>query len=167
MEFLFKEGADGTRDIWIALHGSGRDETDMVPLVREISPEASILSIRGTVSCDGGYAFFHRDQANRPDPADLRERSRQLEAFLGEYACNHLAGRNLVLCGFSNGAVMGASLLLRGNCRFSSALLFRPMLPFRLTTAHPNLQIPVLLVDAKNDGRRKPQNAVSLANELK
>lgn len=165
MEYLFEEGDERSGCIWIALHGSGRDETDLIPFIRAIRPGAPVLALRGNIECADGFAFFRRNEDRRPDLADLHHQTRQLQGFIDASPC--LAGRDLVLCGYSNGAIMGASLLLCGSRAFSAAMLFRPALPFTATGRHPQVQIPILLVDGQNDERRAPHDALDLAAELR
>ena len=167
MDYLFEKGDENAGDLWILLHGSGRDESDLIPFVRSVSPGVSVLSIRGAIRSADGFAYFRRNTDNTPDLVDLHHQAERLEAFVKSTACFADSRRRTFLCGFSNGAVMAASLLLRGNLSFSGALLFRPMLPFKPKSARTKLSLPVLLVDAKHDDRRVPQDALELAGELR
>ena len=49
---------DGAARTVVALHGTGGDENDLVPLVREIYPDANILGLRGNVNEGGALRFF-------------------------------------------------------------------------------------------------------------
>ena len=146
-----RAGAGPGERTWLALHGSGRDETDMPPLVEAIDPGAGVVALRGPVAWEGGYAFFRRHPDRRIDAADLAARATVLGAAI---AAEGLAGPSaqgqsaqgpsaqgpsaqgpsaqgpsaVGLIGFSNGATMAAALMLHGLVAPQVAILFRPML---------------------------------------
>ena len=43
-----------------ALHGSGRDETDLVEFCHQLSPQAHISAPRGPFAQADGFTFFRR-----------------------------------------------------------------------------------------------------------
>jgi phospholipase/carboxylesterase len=49
----------------VLLHGSGGDERELEPLAVDVAPASPILAVRGGISFDGGFAFFHRRQIGR------------------------------------------------------------------------------------------------------
>lgn len=54
-----------------------------------------------------------------------------MNAFVRDAMRTHgLEGRSLIALGFSNGANLAASMLLRGGSPLQSAILLSPMLPF-------------------------------------
>lgn len=44
----------------LALHGSGRDETDLAEFCQQLAPQAGIIAPRGTFAQGGGFTFFKR-----------------------------------------------------------------------------------------------------------
>ena len=126
----------------LALHGTGGNEDDMLPLARMLAPGAAVLSPRGQVSEHGAPRFFRRLAEGVFDLADLAVRTEALAAFVdgasGHYGLDR--GR-VVAVGFSNGANVAASLLLRRPGAFAGALLLRAMVPFE-----PDAPVPASAV---------------------
>jgi predicted esterase len=118
----------------LLLHGTGGDEGDLVPLGRTLLPGAGILSPRGKVLEGGAPRFFRRLAPGVLDQEDLTRRTRELVTFIDAAATTYGFDRNRVVAiGFSNGANIAASLLLRGM-PLRGAVLLSPMLPFEPTT---------------------------------
>ncbi len=114
----------------LVLHGTGGDEDDMLPLAKMIDPQAAILSPRGKVLENGLPRFFRRLAEGVFDVEDLKFRTQELADFIVEAAKKYGFDReNLVALGYSNGANIGASLLLLRPETVKDAILFRAMLP--------------------------------------
>ena len=123
------QDADGTTVL--VLHGTGGDENDLVPLARELMPAANVLSPRGKVSENGMSRFFRRLAEGVFDLEDLARRSDELVRFVDDAAAAYGFDRGRVVAlGFSNGANIAASVLLRRGRAFVGAILLAPMLPF-------------------------------------
>lgn len=121
----------GTGDrVWILFHGTGGTESDLIPLVRRIDMEGSILGIRGNVSEHGMARFFRRLAEGVFDEEDIRRRTADLAAFLdakqAEYGFD--AARSVAL-GYSNGANIISALNFLEPGRFDASVLMRPMVP--------------------------------------
>ena len=115
----------------LALHGTGGDEHDLVPLARALAPGAAVLSPRGQVSEHGAPRFFRRLREGVFDLEDLARRTASLGEFVDGATAQHGLARDRVLAvGFSNGANVAASLLLRRPGSLAGALLLRAMVPF-------------------------------------
>ena len=122
-------GATGTT--LLVLHGTGGDENDLVPLGRELLPGAGVLSPRGQVSENGMSRFFRRLAEGVFDLEDLARRSDELVRFVDAAATEYGFDRSRVVAlGFSNGANIAASVLLKRGPVFAGAILLAPMLPF-------------------------------------
>lgn len=114
----------------ILLHGTGGDETDLLPVAEILDKNATVLSLRGDVNENGLLRFFKRKSEGVFDELDLQQRSAQLSSFLQDIAREKgFQLSNAVLVGFSNGANMAISLLLRKDTPIRTALLFAPMYP--------------------------------------
>lgn len=125
------EAGDAARPILLALHGTGGNENDLVPLARAIDPRAAVLSPRGRVLEQGMPRFFRRLAEGVFDQEDLRVRTRELGEFLDSASARYGFDRSrLVAVGYSNGANIAASLLLSRAAAFAGAILLRPMVPF-------------------------------------
>jgi phospholipase/carboxylesterase len=145
-EHVFEPGSSG----WtlLLLHGTGGDERDLVPLGRQLAPAAALLSPRGKVLENGMPRFFRRLAVGQLDIPDLLERTDELAAFAGAAAAAYeLDPARIVALGFSNGANIAASLLLRRPEVLRGAALLRPMLPYE-PDAQPDLDGTDVLVDA-------------------
>jgi predicted esterase len=119
----------------ILLHGTGGDEDDLVLLGRVLLPGAGILSPRGQVLEGGAPRFFRRLAPGVLDEDDLSRRTTELATFIAAAATTYGFDRDrLVAVGFSNGANIAASLLLRGAIPLRGAVLLSPMLPFEPET---------------------------------
>ena len=98
----------------LALHGTGGDEHDLVPLAGRVAPGAAVLSPRGPVLEQGMPRFFRRLAEGVFDLDDLARRTEQLGDFVDAAARDYGVDRaRVVAVGFSNGANVAASLLLR------------------------------------------------------
>jgi predicted esterase len=116
---------------FLLLHGTGGDENDLLPLGRSLLPGAAMLSPRGGVLEQGMPRFFRRLAPGVFDLEDLRERTEELGDFLAEAARTYgFDAAKVVAVGFSNGANIGASLLLRRPGTLRAAVLLSPMVPF-------------------------------------
>lgn len=131
-EFIHRfEPGDPARPVLLALHGTGGDESDLVPLARAIDPRAAVLSPRGKVLEQGMPRFFRRLAEGVFDLEDLRLRTGELADFLDAAAAAYAFDRSrMVAVGYSNGANIAASLLLSRANAFAGAILLRPMVPF-------------------------------------
>lgn len=115
----------------LLLHGTGGDENDLLPLARALLPGAGILSPRGKVLEHGAPRFFRRLREGVFDQEDLADRTTELAGFVEAAAGTYdLQPDGVVAVGFSNGANIAASLLLRHPGVLSAAVLLSPMVPF-------------------------------------
>jgi predicted esterase len=127
------ETAGGTT--LLLLHGTGGDEQDLLPLGRALLPGAAMLSPRGKVLERGAPRFFRRLAEGVFDQEDLLHRTHELARFISAAVTNYeLAADGIVAVGFSNGANIAASLLLRTPGVLRGAILLSPMLPFEPET---------------------------------
>lgn len=120
-----------SRTTLLLLHGTGGDEDDLIPLGRALLPDAGMLSPRGKVLEHGAARWFRRLGEGVFDLDDLAWRTDDLAEFIRADAAVHefdLSG--VIAVGFSNGANMAVSLLLRRPELLQGAILLSPMLPY-------------------------------------
>ena len=123
----------------LLLHGTGGNERDLIPLGRELDPNAALLSPRGKVLENGMPRFFRRLAEGVFDLEDLKYRTNELADFVAAAAQHYgFASDNVVAVGYSNGANIGASILLLRPEILSAAILFRAMVPL-IPDRQPNL----------------------------
>jgi phospholipase/carboxylesterase len=152
----------------LLLHGTGGDENDLVPLGRELAPDAAILSPRGKVSEHGAPRFFRRLAEGVFDPEDLVFRTHELADFIEAAAEEYgFDLSKLVAVGYSNGANVTASLMLLHPGLLRAAVLFRAMVPFEPEETPDLSGMPVFLAAGRRDQMIPPQNTERLAEILR
>src|SRR5207253_6704547 len=80
----FVPGSDPSRPPLLLLHGTGGDETDLLPLGPALAPGAALLSVRGKVLEGGMPRFFRRLAEGVFDHEDVRRRANELADFVTE-----------------------------------------------------------------------------------
>lgn len=126
----FLESKERHKMTLLLLHGTGGNEDDLIRLGSEISRFAAILSPRGKILENGAPRFFRRLAEGVFDVKDLKFRTHELADFVKKASeLYDFDIRNVVVIGYSNGANIGASLLLLRPEVVSVAILFRPMVP--------------------------------------
>ena len=125
------EFVPGTSDrTLLLLHGTGGNERDLIPLGRELDPNAALLSPRGKVLENGMPRFFRRLAEGVFDLEDLKKRTNELADFIASAAKHYtLATDQIVAVGYSNGANIAAAMLLLRPEILHAAILFRAMVP--------------------------------------
>jgi predicted esterase len=114
----------------LLLHGTGGNERDLIPLGRELDPNAALLSPRGKVLENGMSRFFRRLTEGVFDLEDLKYRANELANFVTSAAKHYgFAADELVAVGYSNGANIAAGMLLLRPEIMHQAILFRAMVP--------------------------------------
>ena len=140
----------------LALHGTGGNENDLVPLAQMIDRDAAVLSPRGRVLEHGLPRFFRRLAEGVFDQDDLRLRTQELAAFITEAAAHYrLDAARVVAVGYSNGANIAASLLLARPEVLAGGILLRPMVPFE-PERPPDLAGKRIFISAGRDDQMIP-----------
>jgi phospholipase/carboxylesterase len=107
--------------VMLLLHGRGADEEDLLPLAEALDPGWRYVSARAPFALPGfGYAWYEMDRLGTPEPVTLAGSLRQAEAVVDRLAAE---APMLVVCGFSQGAVMAAALLVRRPDRVAAAAM--------------------------------------------
>ena len=141
----------------LALHGTGGNETDLVPFARMIDADAAVLSPRGRVLENGMPRFFRRLAEGVFDQEDLRRRTEELATFVGEAAAHYgVDPARVMALGYSNGANIAASVLLARPQVLAGGMLLRPMVPFE-PEQPPDLAGKRILVSAGRMDQMIPQ----------
>ncbi len=150
----------------LLLHGTGGDEEDLLPLGRAIFPGAGMLSPRGKVLEGGAPRFFRRLREGVFDQEDLARRTEELAAFVEAAAKIYdLDRKGIVAVGFSNGANIAASILLRRPGLLRRAVLLSPMVPFE-PAAVPDLTGTAVFIGAGRADRIAPAAQAELLAQL-
>ena len=146
----FEPGVDPTLPPVLLLHGTGGDETDLVPLGREIAPGAALLSPRGNVLEGNMPRFFRRFREGLFDENDVRRRAGELANFIAEARLAYGLDQPVAL-GYSNGANIAAAVLLLHPKTLAGAILLRAMVPLADLPSPDLSGVPVLILSGLND----------------
>ena len=149
-KFIPSEGRNDQNSLTLLLlHGTGGDETDLIPIARMLDiTNASILSPRGKVIENGMPRYFRRLSEGIFDIEDLKFRTNELAEFVQNASKTYALNLNrIVAIGYSNGANIAASVLLLRPEILSNAILFRPMIPLVPNTL-PKLSSKRVLISA-------------------
>jgi phospholipase/carboxylesterase len=151
----------------LLLHGTGGDEHDLVGLGRRLAPGAALLSPRGKVLENGMPRFFRRLAVGQLDIPDLLVRTDELAEFIaGAATAYELDPHRVVALGFSNGANIAASLLLRHPGRLRAAGLLRAMLPYEPEQPPDLAGTDVLIAAGEGDPYSSPDQVRRLGEIL-
>lgn len=167
MRHIFEKGTDLTAPTLVLFHGTGGTEQDLLPLAKMISPESSVLSLRGNVLENGMPRFFKRLAEGVFDEEDLIFRTGEVKDFLDQAADQYSFDRNnLVAIGYSNGANIAGSLLFHYKQALKGAILHHPMVPRRGIQLPDLAGTPVFIGAGKNDPICAPEETEELQKLL-
>jgi predicted esterase len=150
----------------LLLHGTGGNERDLIPLGRELDPNAALLSPRGKILENGMPRFFRRLAEGVFDLEDLKYRTNELADFVTAAAQHYgFSSDQLVAVGYSNGANIAASMLLLRPEIMHRAILFRAMVPL-VPEKLPDLAPVRVWIGAGDQDPIIPQSEVQRLVEL-
>jgi len=155
-------------DTLLLLHGTGGDESDLMPLGKWLAPNANLLSPRGTVLENGMPRFFRRLAEGVFDIPDLIARTHELADFVASAAETYgFDSHRVTAAGFSNGANIAAALLLLWPGVLRDAVLFHPMVPLTPEPLPDLSGVGVFIGAGRQDPISSPAETESLAALLR
>lgn len=117
-----------TSECLFLLHGSGVDETTLVPLARQIAPNAALVAVRGRIPQEDGFRWFERITPTSFEQNSVRTETDAFAHFVGDVAKRHWVDLSrATFLGYSNGANLVSSLMLLHPGLVHHAALLRPM----------------------------------------
>ena len=156
-------GAETSR-VLLLLHGTGGDESDLLPLGRELDATAALLSPRGKILENGMPRFFRRFAEGVFDEEDVARRANELTDFItaasGEYG---FAAEGVTAVGYSNGANIAAAMVLLRPEVLARAILWRAMVPLSAPPAATLSGKRILICAGQHDPIVPAQNVRELA----
>ncbi|MBM3530808.1 MAG: alpha/beta hydrolase [Alphaproteobacteria bacterium] len=158
----FEPGREPAPVPLLLLHGTGGDENDLIPLAARIAPTSALLSPRGKVSEHGMARYFRRFADGSWDRADFEARTAEVLDFLKRARAAYALPKPMAL-GYSNGANVAWSMLLKDPGALAGAILMRAMLPFDPRPIPDLRGVPVLLLAGAHDELIPPERAGLLA----
>jgi phospholipase/carboxylesterase len=161
----FEPGSDPAAPPLLLLHGTGGDETDLLPLGRMIAPTSSLISPRGQVLENGMPRFFRRLREGVFDEADVRRQAQALAEFVAEARAAYGLAAPIAV-GFSNGANIAAALLFLHPEVLAGASLIRAMVPLTEPGSADLTGKPVQILSGAHDPIVPTENPARLAAML-
>lgn len=134
MSFISRTEPGNPDPTLLVLHGTGGDENSLVPLAQSLWPGQAILSLRGRIDENGMPRFFRRFAEGVFDYDNIREEADALAEFLAgpdslvSLPASPTGKVHYVGFGYSNGANMAWSTVLRHPEAMPGAVLLRPMM---------------------------------------
>jgi phospholipase/carboxylesterase len=162
----FVPARDPARPPLLLLHGTGGNESDLLPLAERLAPGAALLSPRGKVLEHGMPRFFRRLAEGVFDTEDVKRRGNELADFVAQARKAYGIGKPIAL-GFSNGANIGAAMMLLRPEALAGAVLIRPLAPLEPTTLPDLTGVPVLMLSGSEDPMSPPASRERLASLLR
>lgn len=151
----------------LMLHGTGGNESDLLPLASTLLPGAAILSPRGRIDEGGMPRFFRRFAEGVFDLDNLREETNALADFVKaaseEYGFDPA---KVVGIGFSNGANIASTLLFLRPETLHEAILIRTMVTLPDTSAQGLEGKRVFISSGRFDSMVPVDNVMHLASVL-
>ncbi|KRK47648.1 hypothetical protein FC96_GL002371 [Secundilactobacillus kimchicus JCM 15530] len=113
----------------LMLHGTGGDETDLLPIASFLAPDSPKLGIRGRIHENGANRYFKHTDDGGFDLDNLStETDWLLSTIVTESAKHGIDPKQLLVLGFSNGANVAAYAWLHKKAPFKTAILLHPMM---------------------------------------
>lgn len=166
-------GGSTGKPLYVALHGLGSDENDLLELAPLLPKDVVFASLRAPYTlAPGHYAWFasrHVGDRLDGDPAQIQASEkailRSVDALIAKY---HVDPHRVVVFGFSQGAIMSYDLALAEPLKFEgigilSGALFDSV-KARLGAAHEKLPTHVFVGHGLADPRIPPTYAREAAD---
>lgn len=152
----------------LLLHGTGGNETDLLPLGRQLSPGSALLSPRGDVLEHGMPRFFRRFAEGVFDLEDVARRTHALADFIAAAAQHHgFDATRLIALGYSNGANIAASLFWLRPASLAGAVLLRPMVVLEPASTPSLTDKRILISSGSADPIVPPEHPERLAAQFR
>ena len=168
LQYIYHSSGNADAYTLLLLHGTGGDETDLLPIGKQFGNNLNVLSLRGNVNENGMPRFFKRLGMGIFDEKDLEFRTREMVSFIDQLSVKEGFDKNKIIAlGFSNGANIAGSTLVLYPDFLAGAVLFRPMQPFKNIGAFKNnANTPVLMTNGSADGTIRKEDTAEYVLQL-
>lgn len=124
----FYRPENASNELVVLLHGSGGNETSLVPLASKVWPRAVLLGVRGRILQDGGTRWYKRITPVTFDQKDVKLEADAFVMFLSKLAeKENLDLSHATFLGYSNGANLLAATMFLHPDLVKRAILMRSM----------------------------------------
>jgi phospholipase/carboxylesterase len=130
---LEKPGENEATPLLLLLHGRGADETDLMGLEPALDPRFVVVSPRAPYRFMGGWAWYDRAEAGRPDPETFQPGLDILRTFIESLPTAYgVDPRRTYIFGFSQGAIVGSALTMSAPDLVAGLVMHSGYLPIAL-----------------------------------
>ena len=144
-------------EVIILLHGSGGNETTLVPFARPIWPKATLIGIRGRIVQNGETRWFKKITPTKFDEKDASSEADAFVKFMGNLAeDHHFDLSRATFVGYSNGANLLAVIMMRHPGFARRAILMRSMPVIGNMGKEDLSKNRILIISGKNDALYSP-----------
>ncbi|WP_121026620.1 VOC family protein [Litoreibacter meonggei] len=163
----FHQPEDPDGSTIVLLHGTGGNESDLMPMAHKINPRATLLGVRGRSTEEGINRWFRRFDAVTYDQADIRAEAEAFAAFVeGAITGYGLDPQSMTFLGYSNGAnLLGAVMQLHPHI-VRRAILLRSVHALTDSPANDLAGLSALMLNGADDpfGSLSPALDLALRN---
>ncbi|EPH95628.1 MULTISPECIES: alpha/beta hydrolase [unclassified Enterococcus] len=127
MNYYYDEKPNSSKNL-LLLHGTGGDEYSLVDIAHYLDDTSRILSFRGNIQENGMNRYFKRNGLNQFDIESLEEETDLLYEEIKKISAEkNVPLESWILVGYSNGANIGAHLLLERETELTKGIFFHPI----------------------------------------
>ncbi|MUV03287.1 carboxylesterase [Flavobacterium rakeshii] len=169
LKYIYQSSGNAAAYTLLLLHGTGGNEKDLIPLAKDFGDRFNILSLRGNVSEHGMPRFFKRLGMGVFDEKDLDFRTDEMVSFI-EFISDKEGFdiTKLIALGYSNGANIAGSTLIKYPEFLAGAILYRPMQPFKeVKSIGTDTGVPVFFSSGRLDPTINPNETAEYLDKLK
>ncbi|GAB2025160.1 alpha/beta hydrolase [Lactovum odontotermitis] len=166
--YLYRSGDSNLAPV-LLLHGTGGDETELLPLAEMILPNHPVLAIRGRVSENGHPRYFERYAEGLFNLESLAAETDWLYEELQELAGKFEMDINrMIVIGYSNGANIALHMALSKPVKFAAIVGHHAMQLTKVPVQADQLaQTNIFLTYAENDFIVSAESFAQLTENLR
>lgn len=161
MAYFFQEGP-ADEQLVVLFHGTGGNEYQLLPLARELYPQASVLSFLGDAGTGAARRFFAPLVDGTLQHDDYKSK---IQSFLEQWPTVDITDREIIFIGYSNGANFILGLLVDEPAIADKVLLLHPSnLGYHFSGSQPDVE--VVLTTGANDYTSPAGQILQLKEQL-